>query len=784
MKSQSDVQIPSFLRRFWPILFLAIVPMIPLFRAVFMGEAIGPFDQIRQMAPWNGPRPSQPWDVLQADGVLQFYVWRDLVFESWGNGQVPFWNSYQLAGMPLLGNSQSGALYPPHIVMGILHVSTAAAITFLAWLHLFWAGFGAYFLCRRLGGNRIGACLAGSSFSLSTFMLAWTGLPSVIETVSWIPWVLGCLLLTFRGLRSARLGSFLGVSVSSAMMVLAGHLQFAAYGFIAATLLVLWCGLSRHDFVAELGPAEPTNEDIKAGTLRGSWRPSYLRIVTGFLALLFGVILAAPQLIPVLQYSHFSHRRNSPTETGYRDYVGNAIQSYELSKVIAPTIQGNPREMVSDKLPVSTYYPALLKPGANFAESAFGPGLVVILLLCVLCVVIKPREANVGILLIGAVGILLAFGTPLNRLLYYCVPGWSSTGSPGRAACLFVLAACVGAGSAASRIGELDARRIKIAGGLFTCLAVVCALIQGNYKVPPTVGADIIDTLSSQALVSSFPTAVGIACIFGLAFWLYKKESSLRSKALVLSLPVLSCVAFFGTAIIPTGTPDLKVNQNLGTRRIASINNAWDIYTARHATLPPNLAALNRIHSLDGYDSLLHRDTVALLRDIDGKDPAPDANGNIMFIKPSADLHKLAEAGVTEVWSQKPIATLGLPKQEDGLFKYGLPGPGRASTPQGPSEIVSESRSGLRIRATGPGKLVVRERNMPGWLAKIDGSRATLTGSTWMEVDLPTGEHDVELNYVAPGFMSGIYMALPAWIVVILLAFSERVRTRRSNKTS
>ncbi|MFX9069623.1 hypothetical protein ABTN30_20170, partial [Acinetobacter baumannii] len=87
-------------------------------------------------------------DVLQADGVLQFYVWRDMVFDAWGKGQIPAWNSYQLAGTPLLANSQSAAFYPPHILMGLLHVPTAMAMTLLAWFHLFWAGLGCYFLSR------------------------------------------------------------------------------------------------------------------------------------------------------------------------------------------------------------------------------------------------------------------------------------------------------------------------------------------------------------------------------------------------------------------------------------------------------------------------------------------------------------------------------------------------------------------------------------------------------------------------------------------------------------
>jgi len=122
-----------FIRKHWPVIFLFLIPLIPLWRAIFLGESIGPFDQIRQMAPWYGPKPSQPWDVLQADGVLQFYGWRDLVFQSWAHGTIPFWNPFELCGTPLLANSQSAPLYPGHILMGLLHIPTSIAVSLLAW---------------------------------------------------------------------------------------------------------------------------------------------------------------------------------------------------------------------------------------------------------------------------------------------------------------------------------------------------------------------------------------------------------------------------------------------------------------------------------------------------------------------------------------------------------------------------------------------------------------------------------------------------------------------------
>ena len=34
-------------RRWWPAVFLALVPLVPLGRAIVRGEAIGPFDKLR-----------------------------------------------------------------------------------------------------------------------------------------------------------------------------------------------------------------------------------------------------------------------------------------------------------------------------------------------------------------------------------------------------------------------------------------------------------------------------------------------------------------------------------------------------------------------------------------------------------------------------------------------------------------------------------------------------------------------------------------------------------------
>ncbi|MFQ3677997.1 MAG: hypothetical protein SNJ74_08640, partial [Fimbriimonadaceae bacterium] len=92
----------SSVRRWGPLLAVVFLPLVYLGGILVGGRAIGPWDQIRQMAPWSEETRAQPWDVLQADGALQFHGWRDLVFESWSRGEVPAWNPYQLGGTPRL----------------------------------------------------------------------------------------------------------------------------------------------------------------------------------------------------------------------------------------------------------------------------------------------------------------------------------------------------------------------------------------------------------------------------------------------------------------------------------------------------------------------------------------------------------------------------------------------------------------------------------------------------------------------------------------------------------
>lgn len=779
----------AFLKRHWSLLFLLLIPLIPLWRAVFTGDAIGPFDQIRQFAPWNGPKPKDAWDVLQADGVLQFHVWRDLVFESWRNFQVPFWNHYQLGGTPLLANSQSAALYPPHILMGVLQIPTALAITLLAWFHLFMAGLGTSKLVRALGGSELGGVIAGASFALSPFMLSWTSLSSVITTVCWIPWLLvGLISIRDAAIRARALDSgrerFHGLiravaltSIAVGLLILGGHLQFVAYGFMAAFVFLAWLPFSTRESLTEEGPEASRN--VKS--------PVALCLGASLVPFVVGLLISLPHLLPVLKHSETSHRRNVPSETGYESYIGSAIKPFELANLVTSKALGDPRSavQVTEKHSFAEYWPPLVKQGANFAESAVTIGPLVLGLLF-----LAPwRDRRTWPLaIIGVLALLLAMGTILNKALYFGFPGWSSTGSPGRVIVLFILVACVLAGLG---VREIDKRKGLIAIVGVVVITFLTAVVLPGTKPAWQQGVAEIGDLVLGIANSGVTASMFIALALGLGIFCLlpksEKPGSIDNKQLLPLMPLLIVVTGY-MALIPTGKPLEKIPGPADPyARIAVINTDWGIVAATtNVLLPPNTAALNRIHEAGGYDSLMSRKAKERTSSASNGDSAPPANGNIAFIKPTADWESLQDLGVGEIWSKQPLTSFPFPHTMRGdVYVYQAypestgsasrvwrKGQDPSSAPTG-AKVVAEDFQSVTVEVSQAGQYLLSDNLESGWSVTVDGEKAELQTDNWVEV--PEGKKTVKYSYAAPGYSGGLMLG----IVGVLIVFAGLGLTAR-----
>lgn len=756
------------------LLFLIGVASLPLWRAFSSGKTIGAFDQIRQMAPWSERQPDRPWDVLQVDSALQFYPWRDLVLRGWHRRELPLWNPYQLAGASLIGNSQSAPLYPPHILLGLLGIATPLAINILAWFHLSVAAIGCFLLVSVLGGSRGGAVFAGVSFVLSSFTMSWLALPSVMTTFCWLPISLAALQCVFQSATegSSRLmfGSTFAFSLSSALMFLGGHLQFAAYGVLAIGLFVA-CRLA-----STLMPA------------RQRFQALGLLLLGGAMA----VGMAWPQLGVVLEYSKTSHRRSIPSEAGFQAYQGSALPLSDLAqRILDPMAQGNPTEPIQAGSPVSKFYPAISRTGANYAESAvtLGPLVLIFFLFALVNTSLQVLLPLVVTMLTAG---LMAFGSPLNHVLYFYVPGWSATGSPGRAIALLVLMACVIAGLG---LGGDPTRQMKQGFKLVTGLSLLFFLVSILYPRggTPPAGLEQADWQALTALNVSGLSLAAILLFAALGFVAMLKDHARLARCLAVGSAILGAVVTGVITLPPIGSPlkgDFEIDRD-PNYRYAAINEPWSLLMPASAVLPPNTATIAGIHDIAGYDSLLQKEALEALRRVNGRDPAPPANGNIMFVKPSADPKLLAELGVRFVLSRRPLPDWNVPASEwRGLTRYELATKGRVTREQGTVSIRAERYDGLVLAVSGDGPIVLRDRLYPGWQADSDkGAVGVRRHPAGMELFPPPGASWIELRYRPMPFTRGVLISAStfffgATILLALPALKQRKRPYSGQNSS
>jgi hypothetical protein len=191
-------------------------------------------------------------------------------------GEIPTWNPRLAAGVPWLANPQWGVLDPQVLALAALEKVGGRNLSdrgfaWLAWLRLAAAGLGAYVLARRLGLSPLGASLAAAGFAGSGTLLAWLG-ASVGHVAPLLPWVL--VALERMNARPSARGVVL-IALATALMILGGDPETAFFCGLAA---LVWT----------------------ACTLRGRAQ------TLGVAGLAVGVLLAAPVLVPFVEYLQHS----------------------------------------------------------------------------------------------------------------------------------------------------------------------------------------------------------------------------------------------------------------------------------------------------------------------------------------------------------------------------------------------------------------------------------------------------------------------------------------------
>lgn len=251
-------------------------------------------------------------DVLNAYSIWKnFFVHHVFLYR-----EIPLWNPLEFSGTPFIANPSSGMIYPLTLIFFLIPVDLAFGYAFI--LNFILLGLFTYIFARSINIGKVGALAASISitFSGTVFSRIYPGHLFILDTFIWFPLI---LYLFEKGLqrRSILYGFYCAIPIS--LMLLAGNAQIALYVIFVSFLYML---------------IRPLLEENK--------RYFYKQAIRIFVpAIIFGILLSAIQILPIIEFSQISSR------SGGVDYSFASSFSLPPKKIISfifPFFFGSPMD--------------------------------------------------------------------------------------------------------------------------------------------------------------------------------------------------------------------------------------------------------------------------------------------------------------------------------------------------------------------------------------------------------------------------------------------------------
>jgi len=773
------------MRRLLVLCALLAAPSLLLAPALGPGQALLPADLLVQFEPWRshvGNPPLAFWDALLWDGVAQYYPWRLFAAESLRTGHIPLWNPYQFCGTPFLANGQSAVLYPLGLLFLALPVARGFAVS--AWLHLVLTGWFGYLFLRRIGLRPVGALCGALAWQTSSFFVAWLHLPTVLCTAAWLPLV---LLFCERSLTSGQARYALAAGGALTLSYLGGHPQI----FLFVSLL--------------------TAAYLIASVGRAFRRPPAVRLVallkTGTITAVFALALSAAQLLPTLDLLRITHRTFIPGPESYRAFLSRALPTPLLANLLLPHPLGHPA--------LGTY----LGP-ENYAEYCCYIGIVALAL--ALWGAFAWRTWHARLFAVTALlAVLVAVGTPLNWPLYHWLPGMSGAGGPARIILLAVFSLAMLAGAGADALSPRAPGRAGPLAGPVIAFALVGAIAAvwwqtagaGIGRAAPAVGSALSGEMVRAALLL-VGAVVMVASIRRAAL----RQVAQAGLLVIIAADLLLAAQRHGHIVPQSWVYSAEADPGPISGRVLGNAADWPLSGFPRAVLPPNAATVYHLRDAFGYDSLYlaqYRDFASLIQ---GGDPSPPSNGNLLLARlgPSYGWDALSLAGVDTVLSLIPVRGLQLERAaafdryrnpyarsrawitESAVFVESRQEAVRAMVRLGALEdclivtgpyqsaekLPPGPRPTARVRDLSPNELVVElpqggggylflaDSHAPGWRAYAGDHELPIriAGVAFRAVAPPRETRSVLFRYEPASFRVGLFITLTTLTTVTLAA--------------
>ncbi len=715
---------------------------------------------------------------------LQTFVIRDYGFfvyplahfqrDCFWHGELPFWNPYNQCGVPFLAQWNTMPLYPPSLIY--LTLPLTWALGFFSLLHVWFAGFGMYFLARRWTGNDFAAAFAGVAFAFNGFTLNLVMWPSHMATFAWMPWVVLAVERAWReGGRMIILAAFAG-----ALQMLAGGPEII---FLTWTLLfALWV----QQFVKKESP--------RSALL---WRFPFIVALV--------IALSAAQLLPFLDLVAHSQR-----DSGYAD-LRWSMPGWGWANFLVPQLFGG-----TGNTGVFFQY------GQSWTSSYYlGIGTLWLALLA-LWTGRGSVETKTKVRLLGAaalVALIFALGenTPVLPAVRKLIPQLSFITYPVKYVLLAVFIAPLLAAFALTRLENLR-KQTALLGAML--LALIAVILFWAWRFPfPTddVHATLFNGLSRAGflvltggllLIQMREARPGLRRLAPLVLilvawldvltheptqnptvppWVYQPDLS-RTKLALQPQPVL-------------GGSRLMVSPSAAERFINfATGDPQNNFLAKRIGYCANINLLDGVPKTDGFFSLTPRESDDLQSILYGSTNASfprleDFMGVSQITMPGEILQWRARPAFLPLVTagQKPVFlddadTLSALTQSsfDGSKVVFLPPemkPFVTVSNQTSAKIINSKFGNqtvdIEVEAQEPSLVVVAQTYHHNWHACLDGPgrREPLllrANHAFQAIEIPAGKHRVHFYYEDRAFETGAVISVAAWLICLLVIFIRR----------
>ena len=637
-------------REAFPLILLALLPLLWFWPVVFGGKTLIPFDNLYTFEPWRHfagrMGVSTPHNALLSDLLLENYAWKHFIIESIHAHRLPLWNPYLFTGVPFFAAGQHSALYPFSAIFYTFPLWLAYGI--FTWSQIALAGIAMYIYLRVLHLRRTPSLLGAVTYAFSGFFIVSVVFSMIIAAAAWLPLILAVIeiMVQKQGKKGdAPFSPVLYVILGSLMLgtqILAGHVEITYYVLLVSTFYALWrlAWLQR---------------------LIGAWKRTISLASWMLASLAFGMALGGIQLIPLYELVQHNFREGS---VSYKDVVGWAWPIRQVITFVIPDFFGNPSHHGYFDIWKRTWIPAthnalgqridtVFWGVKNYVEGGNTVGILPLLLstltiLWVFHAILQKKrgsgassriDLNVAMffVVLAFLSLAFAFGTPLYALLYYGLPGYKQLHSAFRWVFPLTMSLAALAAIGLEVLSRKAARRIGI-GILAVAMATFGIVAVSLFYPSPFIAIGNKALKVSDLARRAFPNGRMFWSYEAVNFMKFALVAALSGISLLLIRPARKGKARFNGEMLAIAVVvfDLwlfghgfnpAVNPNLGkftppvVKFLERDKSLWRFTTLESAkttkTFNANVGMYYHFQDVRGYDSIIPRQYVDYMKSIE-----------------------------------------------------------------------------------------------------------------------------------------------------------------------